>query len=93
MRKWVGVQGPIEKMIETPRLGTPPPEFEEPDLYDYGVERILVVQHDLLVDLFVLNGLHAEQRMLGGAIAEGVAIAEVLPAVGPGYGDGGMGFG
>jgi len=188
VRKWVGVQGPIEKMIETPRLGTPPPEFEEPDLYDYGVERILVVQHDLLVDLFVLNGLHAEHRMLvvsangypeylrdraqqllvealdlpvlllhdstpegvtmgelgvrwlaarnvidlglepddvprlkslratkpkrrnyevavasipyvslssllGNAIAEGVAIAEVLPAVGPGYGDGGMGFG
>ncbi|MEQ8767452.1 MAG: hypothetical protein RL885_26320 [Planctomycetota bacterium] len=62
--RWVKANGPIERLIETPRLHQPPPEWTEYDIYDYGVERVLIVEHDLLVDLFVLNGFHAEQRAL-----------------------------
>lgn len=54
----------ITGLITEPTLHLPPNDWPEDDLFDYGVERILVVQHDLLVDLFVLNHLHAEQRML-----------------------------
>lgn len=53
---------PIEKLIDRPSLQKPPQTWREPDIYDYGVERILVVQHDILVDLFVKNGLHAQER-------------------------------
>ena len=64
MRMWKASGKEIEWLIEAPSLHEPPPEWSEPDIYDYGVERILVVERDLLVDLFVKNGAHAEQRML-----------------------------
>lgn len=55
---------PIEKLIDEPSLHEPPPEWSEPDIYDYGVERLLIVERDVLVDLLVRNGIHAEQRAL-----------------------------
>jgi hypothetical protein len=55
---------PIEKLIHEPQLNQPPPEWPEPDIYDYGVERVLIVERDILVDLFVKNEQHTEQRML-----------------------------
>ena len=51
-------------LLSTTLLDSPPPTWPEGDIYDYGVERILVVERDILVDLFVLNGFHAEQRAL-----------------------------
>lgn len=45
-------------------LAEPPPDWPESDIYDYGVEGILIVGRPLLVDLFVLNGFHTENRML-----------------------------
>ena len=62
--QWLKAGKPIPKMITEPRLHQPPPNWSENDIYDYGAEKILVVQRDLLVDLFVLNNQHAEQRML-----------------------------
>jgi hypothetical protein len=64
LEKWIHNKGPLEKLILEPGLRTPPPEFAEPDIFDYGVERVLIVQRDILVDLFVRNGFHAEQRAL-----------------------------
>lgn len=61
---WLSGGRPIDRLIEEPSLHDPPPDWSEPDIYDYGVERILIVEHDILVDLFVKNGVHAEQRML-----------------------------
>lgn len=55
---------PIEKLIDQPELNEPPPNWPEPDIYDYGVERILIVQRDILVDLFVKNEIHTTQRTL-----------------------------
>jgi hypothetical protein len=61
---WRAAGRPIERLIEHPSLHEPPPEWSESDIYDYGVERILIVERDILVDLLVKNGVHAEQRML-----------------------------
>ena len=69
----------IEHLLDEPSLHETPPEWTEPDIYDYGVERLLVVEHDLMVDLFVRNNQHAEQRML--VIAESGYPEYLLPHV------------
>jgi len=51
-------------MLVKAALHQPPPDFTEPDIYDYGVESILVVDRDILVDVFVKNGFHAQQHVL-----------------------------
>jgi hypothetical protein len=62
--KWIQKKGKIEKLIEKPELHKAPPQWNHDDIYDYGVEKILVVQKDIMVDLFVKNDFHAEQRCL-----------------------------
>jgi len=62
--RWFSDGKTIDRLIQEPTLHDPPPDWSEPDIYDYGVERILIVERDILVDLFVRNGVHAEQRML-----------------------------
>lgn len=64
VKQWQKSGNEIPGLIEWPSLHEPPPSWTEDDIYDYGVERVLLVQHDLLVDLFVLNNQHAELRML-----------------------------
>ena len=64
LKRWRRHGKSIDKLLTEPSLKQPPPEWNEPDIYDYGVERILIVERDMLVDLFVRNGFHAEQRML-----------------------------
>jgi len=54
----------LKGRVHKTALDTPPPTYSEQDIYDYGVERLLVVQRDILVDLFVRNKFHAEQRTL-----------------------------
>ena len=63
LQRWLSFH-PEEKLITEPRLQTPPPEWQEPDIYDYGAERVLIVEHDLMVDLLVLNGFHAQEKAL-----------------------------
>ncbi len=63
--KWEGAGRPISKLLRQPSLDHAPNHpYRESDIYDYGVERLLIVQHDLHVDLFVKNGFHAEHRAL-----------------------------
>jgi hypothetical protein len=62
--RWQRRNGTVEKFISEPKLNEPPPEWTEPDIYDYGVERILIVERDILVDLLVKNNFHAEQGAL-----------------------------
>jgi hypothetical protein len=61
---WIDAGNPLDKMLTEPALHQPPPEWPEPDIYDYGVERVLIVEHDLLVDILVRNGFHAQERAL-----------------------------
>ncbi|RWX44556.1 hypothetical protein H206_01469 [Candidatus Electrothrix aarhusensis] len=64
VRKWSNIKGVPDKMLVKPSLHHPPPQFPEGDLYDYGVERIIIVERQLLVDLLVKNGFHTDQRAL-----------------------------
>ena len=64
LSKWISARNNPEKMITETQLHSPPPEWNETDIYDYGFERLLIVEHDLLVDLFVLNNFHAQERTL-----------------------------
>jgi hypothetical protein len=77
LSRWRGAGHTIDKLLTQPSLHTPPPEWQEPDIYDYGVERFLLVEHDLLVDLLVRNGLHAQERVL--ILSEGGYPAYLLP--------------
>jgi hypothetical protein len=45
-------------------LAKPPPEFDDSDLYDYGVEGILITARPLLVDMLVLNQFHTTQKVV-----------------------------
>ena len=62
--KWKSGRRKVEGMLEVPTLYKPPEQWPEKDIYDYGVEQILIVNRDILVDMFVLNNRHAELRML-----------------------------
>ena len=64
IKVWRNSGKSIENLIEIPSLGKRPAQASEDDIFDYGVERVLIVQRDLLVDLLVKNNQHAEQRML-----------------------------
>ena len=54
----------LAKLIDQPGLHPPPPDYREGDLYDYGVERIVLTDDPLLVDLLVRNGFHKEKHAL-----------------------------
>jgi hypothetical protein len=79
IQRWRKDGKKIEHLLEGPSLHAPPREWSEPDIYDYGVERILVVERDVIVDLFVRNNQHAEQRML--VIAESGYPKYLVPQV------------
>lgn len=64
VERWIAEKGSIHKLLLKPSLHQAPPPSPESDIYDYGVERVLVVEHDLLVDLLVLNNQHADQHMV-----------------------------
>lgn len=59
-----GSRRSMDKLIAAPSLDRPPADWPEPDVFDYGVARIIVTQHDLLVDWLVRNEVHVEQRAL-----------------------------
>lgn len=46
VRTWTAAGHGIPQLLTRPGLDEAPPEFRERDIFDYGVERILVVQHD-----------------------------------------------
>lgn len=65
VKQWqVGHGGGDEMLLLRQSLHEPPPDFPEKDLFDYGVERIIIVERPLLVDLLVKNGFHADQNAL-----------------------------
>jgi hypothetical protein len=55
----------FQGLIVTPLLeGDAPVDYPEPDLFDYGAERILVVDDPIVVDLLVRNGVHTDSRAI-----------------------------
>ncbi|MDJ0840081.1 MAG: hypothetical protein QNK37_26450 [Acidobacteriota bacterium] len=66
---WIAVREyerayPIPKLIHEPGLENEPPPADHPDVYDYGVEAVLIVERRILVDLLVRNGWHLENKTL-----------------------------
>lgn len=65
LKQWqTGDGGGDEMLLVPPSLHTPPADFPEQDVFDYGVEKIIIVERPLLVDLLVKNGFHADQNAL-----------------------------
>ncbi len=65
LRKWNAAGREPAKMLSKPMLGSGPVyRTIEDDVHDYGVEKIIIVSDDLLVDLLVKNHAHAEQKAL-----------------------------
>ena len=65
LKKWqTGDGGGDEMLLLRPGLHKPPVDFPEKDLFDYGVEKIIIVERSILVDLLVKNGFHADQNAL-----------------------------
>jgi len=63
-KKYIAEHGPIKSMIIGAKLKDPPKQMSEPDIHDYGVERVLVVQRRILVDLLIANNIHSANRAL-----------------------------
>ena len=78
IRRWQEHE-PIELLLTGDALRAPPPEFGQSKMLEVGVEAILVVDDPLLVDFFVLNQAHADQRVL--VISSGGYPSYILPAV------------
>ena len=65
LKQWQkGNGGGDEMLLLRPDLQEPPPVVPEKDLFDYGAEKIIIVERPILVDLLVKNGFHADQNAL-----------------------------
>lgn len=65
LKQWhTGDGGGDEMLLLRPSLHEPPPDFPEKDVFDYGVEKIIIVERPILVDLLVKNGFHADRNAL-----------------------------
>ncbi|MCB9736600.1 MAG: hypothetical protein H6745_28825 [Deltaproteobacteria bacterium] len=66
-------------LIAARGLDKAPAQAREQDVHDYGVEQVLVVDDDLLVDFLVRNHFHAETRT--AVVASSGYPAYVMPLV------------
>lgn len=64
IRKWQAGALKSDKLLGKPSFINAPSAYPEKDIFDYGVESVLIVDKDLLVDLLVKNDWHAENRTL-----------------------------
>lgn len=65
LQKWLAAGRTPEKLLRKPMLGSAPVyRTIEDDVFKYGVEKIIITDADLLVDLLVKNHAHAEQKAL-----------------------------
>ena len=60
--RWIRAGHEIPNLITERCLVHPPSAGPESDLYDYGAERLLIVERDQIVDWLVLNNFHAQER-------------------------------
>lgn len=64
VQRWETARAPLAKLIRKPQLHHQPQAAPFADIYDYGVACILVVQQEIVVDLMIRNGWHAEHKAL-----------------------------
>lgn len=65
LKKYEAAKGSFEFLLrDNHPLREAPPEWDEDDIFDYGVEGILIVDSDVMVDFLVMNQLHSANRVL-----------------------------
>lgn len=65
LSKYENAKGKLTHLLRDDKpLADAPPAVLESDIYDYGVEAILICERDVIVDLLVLNQWHSENRTL-----------------------------
>ena len=79
VKKWQKAGKTIERLITRPMLKDPPENQTIEDLYDYGIQRLVIVERPEMVDVLVLNGWHAEQQAL--VVSEGGYPGYIMPLV------------
>ena len=77
--KWRASGKAVRGLIEGRQLETPPPDYDETDLYDYGVEQVVICERDELVDWLVLNRYHFNAR--AAVIGESGYPSYLLPKI------------
>lgn len=63
LAKW-NRQHQMPNLLRQPGLFTPPSPVSERDIYDYGVEGIMVVDEKIYVDLLVRNDYHTQMKVV-----------------------------
>lgn len=64
VKRWEDEMFSIPRLIKSPALGTPPPDWKEADIYDYGVSGIILCDREETVDWLVLNQFHTQTNTL-----------------------------
>ena len=62
LKRWQSLRPPLKMLVRSPELSSPPPPCDEPDIYDYGVEQILICEREEVVDWLVLNRYHVTTK-------------------------------
>jgi len=52
------------QFIQQANLHNPPPTWSENDIYHYGVEKVIILDNDLSVDLWIKNNEHVNHKAL-----------------------------
>ncbi|MCM8532653.1 MAG: hypothetical protein NE330_15915 [Lentisphaeraceae bacterium] len=66
LKKWQKYSGKLEKLLENSSINLEEdiPQSKEEDIFDYGIQSILITQTDKLVNLLVLNEFHTDNQCL-----------------------------
>lgn len=64
VKYWEDEVQPIPRLIQSPALSDPPPDWKEDDIYDYGVSGIILCDRKETVDWLVLNQLNTQTNTL-----------------------------
>ncbi len=64
LKRWEDAGQPLTHLVPHNALQAPPPDWEEPDIYDYGALGLILCQHNDIVDWLVLNKLPADLKLV-----------------------------
>ncbi|WP_163830665.1 hypothetical protein [Spartinivicinus ruber] len=63
-KRWVSTRRNNDYLVNKTKLKSPPDKYQETDIFDYGADRIVVVDDPLFVDCLILNDEHMRSKAL-----------------------------